>query len=125
MALWCNWLTHRPVTAKSRGSSPRRVAKAHCLTKNRYARVSTVRCAVGLAKRWRFKSPNRAIYASLVQLAETLDSNSRCCEFDSHRRYQCVTRRTNALKNANNNLGKDVWFADLKAIKFNKRNYRC
>ena len=27
MALWCNWLTHRPVTAKSRGSSPRRVAK--------------------------------------------------------------------------------------------------
>lgn len=30
----------------------------------------------------------------------------------------CVTRRTNALKNANNNLGKDMWFADLKAIKF-------
>ena len=29
--------------------------------------------------------------------------------------YICVTRRTNALKNANNNLGKDVWFADLKA----------
>ena len=27
----------------------------------------------------------------------------------------CVTRRTNVLKNANNNLGKDVWFADLKA----------
>lgn len=27
MALWCNWLTHRPVTAKSTGSSPVRVVK--------------------------------------------------------------------------------------------------
>lgn len=26
-ALWCNWLTHRPVTAKSTGSIPVRVVK--------------------------------------------------------------------------------------------------
>lgn len=99
MALSSNGLGRYSLKVAMLGSNPTSVTKA---------RVSTVRCAVGLAKRWRFKSPNRAIYASLVQLAETLDSNSRCCEFDSHRRYQCVTRRTNALKNANNNLGKDV-----------------
>ena len=27
LASWCNWLTHMPVTHKSRGSSPRRVAQ--------------------------------------------------------------------------------------------------
>lgn len=27
MALWCNWLTHLPVTQKSTGSSPVRVVK--------------------------------------------------------------------------------------------------
>ena len=27
LAPWCNWLTHMPVTHKSRGSSPRGVAQ--------------------------------------------------------------------------------------------------
>ena len=32
LAPWCNWLTHMPVTHKSRGSSPRGVVRDKPLT---------------------------------------------------------------------------------------------
>ena len=64
--------------ARGHGFEPRRSRQGILPNqKSLFARVSTVRCAVGFTKRWRLKSPNRALYASLVQLAETLDSNSR------------------------------------------------